>query len=123
MSSKRSAIAVSAVVASILIGLSVQRGLRAEASEPKAPAANQASHKAAGTRLEQLPCFGCHNIEHYRKGKPKPVVPAKEDGDEPSKEFSHTLHQQEGVGHCHMCHAFEGHFRVVIRKETCAGCH
>ena len=59
------------------------------------------------TRLESLPCFRCHNLGRYHKGK----------------DFSHDQHREEGVGHCHVCHAFSGHFEVVVRRGTCDGCH
>lgn len=58
-------------------------------------------------RVELLPCFGCHNIERYRTGE----------------KFPHKTHLEEGIGHCHMCHAFSGHFQVTIRRETCEECH
>ena len=59
----------------------------------------------AATKLEKLKCFRCHNIERYRSGD----------------DFSHDAHEE--VGHCHMCHAFEGHFQATIRRQTCEGCH
>ena len=49
-----------------------------------------------------------------------------EDDDEegpPRGPFSHVLHAEEGVGHCHKCHAFKGHFQVVTREATCEECH
>jgi hypothetical protein len=64
-----------------------------------------ARSESPGTRIEDLPCFGCHNIERYKEGE----------------EFSHSKHRN--VGHCHVCHAFEGHFQVTIRRKTCEGCH
>lgn len=57
--------------------------------------------------LEKLACFTCHNIGKYQKGKKMP----------------HALHKEEGVGHCHTCHAFSGHFKVSVRKEACEECH
>ena len=63
--------------------------------------------KVEKKRVETLPCFGCHNIERYRTGD----------------EFPHETHKEEGIGHCHMCHAFSGHFQVTIRRETCEECH
>ncbi len=124
MSANRIVIALGVIAASISVALSLQGALRAQDGNGKPHAAAPAPvKKSAQSRLEHLPCFGCHNIEHYLKGKPRaPGEPAPEEG-EPSKEFSHTLHQQEVGGHCHVCHALEGHFQVTIRKETCAGCH
>ena len=125
MSAKRFAIAAIALATTIGVGISVQTALRAEAATAQ-PAPVARPHKTAASHLESLPCFGCHNIEHFRKGKPKPLAAAATASDDDvaeTAEFSHTVHQQEGVGHCHMCHAFEGHFQVTIRKETCAGCH
>ncbi len=61
--------------------------------------------KSSRTNVEDLPCFGCHNVERYREGE----------------EFAHSKH--ENVGHCHVCHAFEGHFQATIRRKTCEGCH
>lgn len=125
MSGKRIAIVVVAMASSIAVGFSLQTALRAQnaAGQPPSAQSPQPPHKPALSRLERLPCFGCHNIEHYLKGKPKKPGTADADGDEPKGEFSHKVHQEQGVGHCHMCHALEGHFQVTIRKETCAGCH
>lgn len=124
MNARSIAIAVGVVAAMVMVGLAVQTALdtQSAAANPQAAVAAPA-HKPSGTLLERLPCFGCHNIEHFRKGNPKAQIQAGTAADEPKAEFSHTLHEGEGVGHCHMCHAFEGHFQVVIRKETCAGCH
>jgi hypothetical protein len=134
MSGKRFAIVAIVLSTTIAVGFSVQTALRAEdavatphgaASAPPAQKKN-ATEKDAESRLRSLPCFGCHNFEHFRLGKPKPLAAAATASDDDvaeTAEFSHTFHQKEGVGHCHMCHAFEGHFQVTIRKETCAGCH
>jgi len=125
MSGKRIITALSVVGTALFLGLFVQTALRAQVAAHGQPAAAPApAPKARVPLIERLPCFGCHNIEHYRKGRPKPAVPAAGAPEgEPSAEFSHTLHQEQDVGHCHVCHAFEGHFQVTIRKETCAGCH
>ena len=56
-------------------------------------------------RLEALPCFGCHNIDRYMS----------------ETRFGHPAH--EGAGHCHVCHAFEGHFAVTVREDHCGVCH
>ncbi len=80
----------------------------------------------SATMLERLPCFECHSLSHYLEGAPPgPADEATETDDEgpPSGPFSHALHADEEVGHCHMCHAFTGHFQVVTRQETCAECH
>ena len=122
MNDKSVVILLGAVDSTVFVGFSVQAALETPAASAHAVAPTP-THKPALSRLERLPCFGCHNIEHFRKGKPKPLVQPGAAAGEPKPEFSHTLHQDEGVGHCHMCHAFEGHFQVVIRKETCAGCH
>ncbi len=123
MSAKRIAIALGVLAASVSVGFSLQAALRAEDATAGAHAPAPVAHKPALTRLERLPCFGCHNIEHYRKGKPKVAGAAPAAEGEPSAEFSHVFHQEQGVGHCHVCHAMQGHFEVTIRKETCAGCH
>ena len=59
------------------------------------------------TRLDDLACFRCHGLQEYEHGE----------------RFPHATHREEGAGHCHRCHAFQGHFEVVIRKETCEECH
>ena len=124
MSAKGIAIAVGMTATVVVLGMTLQTALRAETSGGHGRAAAPAeAPKPKGTRLERLPCFGCHNIEHYRKGKPKAPPAAGAAEGEQTAEFSHTLHQEQDVGHCHMCHAIEGHFQVTIRKETCAGCH
>lgn len=98
-----------------------------------------------------LPCFDCHALAHYLHGAPAEKTPlpavaspteasvtlAGEAPDEPDEEdeedeedegpprgsFPHALHAEEGAGHCHMCHAFKGHFQVVTREATCGECH
>ena len=55
--------------------------------------------------IEELSCFGCHNIERYQT----------------AEKFSHEEHDRSG--HCHVCHAFTGHAESVIRKEACVECH
>ncbi|MCA9665148.1 MAG: hypothetical protein KC503_06155 [Myxococcales bacterium] len=59
------------------------------------------------TTLEGLPCFKCHNIGRYHKGK----------------KFPHDTHKDEGLYHCHSCHVFSGHMEVRIRKDKCSECH
>lgn len=61
--------------------------------------------RASAKKIEDLSCFTCHNIEHYREGS----------------DFSHAAH--EDLGHCHLCHAFEGHFETKVREEVCDECH
>ncbi|MCB9525295.1 MAG: hypothetical protein H6702_18245 [Myxococcales bacterium] len=53
----------------------------------------------------EIPCFGCHSYERYQT----------------ETRFNHPKHA--GAGHCHGCHAFEGHFQVTIRQEHCDVCH
>jgi hypothetical protein len=76
---------------------------RSEGSAAERPPAGRGG--SPRTQLEGLPCFDCHNIERYREGA----------------EFAHSKH--ENVGHCHVCHAFKGHFQATIRRKTCEGCH
>lgn len=65
--------------------------------------------------VEALPCFQeCHTVEAFNEG-----------GD-----FPHSLHlEQEEIGHCHMCHAFDsfdvadGHSEAIVREEICENCH
>ncbi len=132
MKAKRVVTLLSVVGTVVFVGLFVQTALRAQVAAGGHPAAvaAEAAPKKAATRLERLPCFGCHNIEHYRKGKPKAAAAAAGAPEgKPTEEFSHTLHQEENAGHCHVCHAFEGHFQVTIRKdarkgrESCGNCH
>lgn len=47
----------------------------------------------------------------------------EEDAPPDPKDFAHGPHEEEGVGHCHQCHAMEGHFQVKVRMEACAACH
>lgn len=63
--------------------------------------------RLAPTKLDDLACFRCHGLEEYEHGE----------------KFPHATHRQEGAGHCHRCHAFQGHFEVTIRKATCEECH
>lgn len=127
--------AVATLLACLFLLASVGIG---DAAEPPAHATASAVARAPDgpeQRLARLPCFGCHNLEHYRKGKPAlanaPAATATDDDEgeaegedgPPKGEFSHTLHAQEGVGHCHVCHALTGHFHVTMRKETCEACH
>ncbi len=63
--------------------------------------------KLTPTKLDDLACFRCHGLEQFEHGE----------------KFPHATHRQEGAGHCHRCHAFQGHFEVVIRKDTCEECH
>jgi hypothetical protein len=55
--------------------------------------------------LLDLPCFGCHSRERFLN----------------ETRFGHRAH--EAAGHCHVCHAFESHFEVIVRKEHCGSCH
>lgn len=47
----------------------------------------------------------------------------EEDAPPDPKDFAHGPHEEEGVGHCHQCHAMQGHFQVKVRMEACAACH
>ena len=125
MSGKRIASVAGAIATAIAVIFAFQTALRVQSASanPHVTTAPAPAHKPALSHLERLPCFGCHNIEHYRKGKPKLHKPQGDDDVAETPEFSHTVHEKEGVGHCHVCHALEGHFHVTIRKETCAGCH
>ncbi|OIP31239.1 MAG: hypothetical protein AUK47_22815 [Deltaproteobacteria bacterium CG2_30_63_29] len=70
-----------------------------EASEPT---------ESLRTELGALPCFReCHNFERFDAG-----------GD-----FPHSIHLEQEIGHCHMCHAFDGHFEASVREEICEDCH
>lgn len=156
------ALSDSAALQGLGVHATAEASPQAQPTGAPAPAAAANEHKAS--KLEKLSCFGCHSLEHYKKGKPKPVPPPEdvtlaagttatdaaepaaaaspteaaddadeegegdqaeaEDGaDEEKAEFSHTLHDEEVGGHCHVCHAFTGHFQVTIRKGTCDGCH
>jgi hypothetical protein len=75
-----------------------------EESHPP-PAATTSRATRAKPRIEELSCFGCHNIEHYQT----------------AEKFPHKQHRKSG--HCHVCHAFTGHAESVIRKEACVECH
>ena len=59
------------------------------------------------TKLDNLACFQCHDRQRFEHGE----------------KFPHATHREEGAGHCHRCHAFQGHFEVIIRKATCEECH
>lgn len=80
-----------------------------EEAEAAGAPAESTETQAKLARLAKLPCFECHTIKDYKEGE----------------DFPHVMHEQEqGVGgHCHKCHAFEGHFQVTVRKEVCAECH
>lgn len=105
---------VSGLVAfAIFIGLGMTVDLRSHGIELNHPVAQGDAPKVRpseqpwerGDSLDKLRCFRCHNIERYRNGE----------------DFSHEAH--EDVGHCHVCHAFEGHFQAVIRRQVCEDCH
>ena len=72
-------------------------------------------------RLEELPCFACHNIRRYRSGSGAQA--GERSAVAGRAAFPHALHREEGVGHCHSCHAITGHFQMRVRKDTCAQCH
>lgn len=71
---------------------------------PFAKAAPVASEKVKMV-MAALPCFECHNFKRYESGT----------------KFAHTDH--DAVGHCHVCHTFQHHARIGIRKEKCVECH
>ena len=71
------------------------------------PAVNATQVHASATELEDLSCFECHSLAYFRKGE----------------EFSHELHAEEDLVHCHLCHAFHGHLQVTTRDEVCEKCH
>jgi hypothetical protein len=48
----------------------------------------------------RVPCFGCHAEARFE---------------------AHAPHSD--AGHCHTCHAFEGHARALLREEPCGACH
>lgn len=56
-------------------------------------------------KVDELNCFGCHNIERYHTGQTLP----------------HDRHSR--AGHCHVCHAFSGHTSASVREEACEECH
>jgi len=56
--------------------------------------------------VNKLVCFKCHNFERYRAGA----------------EFAHAGEHAK-VGHCHLCHAFEGHLQLTVRESTCEHSH
>ena len=78
--------------------------VKTDESHPS-PAARPPRVARVKPRIEELSCFGCHNIERYRT----------------AEKFSHDQHRKSG--HCHVCHAFTGHAESVIRKESCVECH
>jgi hypothetical protein len=116
-----------------------------QGQEAAAPHAAEATHalgdrdnpaaaapaKGKDAALAGLSCFGCHDLKAYHAGnKSKKRAASKDDEDDEDdddsvigKPFSHDLHAEEVGGHCHKCHAFKGHFEVVIREETCGECH
>jgi len=124
VSRKRRTIGLSALGAAAAVALFIQISLKVDLSgqnvvqfaqaqsekelETK-PATAEFAKKKRDLKLKiaTLPCFRCHNLVRYRKGK----------------KFPHDQHKEEGVGHCHNCHAFKGHFQATIRKETCEDCH
>jgi hypothetical protein len=85
----------------VLDGTELQVSVAGAAEPAKTPVA------ARRERLAGLPCFRCHEMEEFEKGEA----------------FSHKRHAKELGTHCHLCHAFKGHFEVVTRKDLCAECH
>lgn len=81
----------------------VEQGLASMSKAWAAPASPRGARPKVA--LESLACFECHNFKRFEEGT----------------KFSHTQH--DVAGHCHQCHTLEGHFRIGIRKSTCAGCH
>ena len=75
------------------------KGEAATSAVPPAPP------KPAALQGAEMPCFDCHSYERWQT--------------EP--QFNHPKHA--GAGHCHSCHAFEGHFQITIREEHCDVCH
>ena len=49
----------------------------------------------------RVPCFGCHAQARF--------------------DDTHAPHTD--AGHCHACHAFEGHARALLREAPCGACH
>lgn len=72
---------------------------------PKAPMPLSVQPVPSNERLAEMPCFGCHNLDRYLT----------------ETRFGHPQHAV--AGHCHVCHAFESHFEVIVRKENCGECH
>ena len=92
------------------VRLSPEGGVSAQAAihgaEGQADEAAALAQDVTRITVDKLPCFGCHALAQYLHGT-----------------FSHKQHGEEGVGHCHRCHAFKGHFQVVTREATCGECH
>lgn len=81
--------------------LAAQSGKANHGDAPAAPLAARSPEDI----LLSLPCFGCHSRQRFLdEGR-----------------FSHRVH--EAAGHCHVCHAFDSHFEVNVRKEHCGTCH
>lgn len=105
----------------------------AEDGKVTAAAAQQLEKQKAKrlARLKQLPCFQCHQFERFLSGPPKPVPgsgpaadqPEDSDGPPDPQKFAHGFHEEQGVGHCHSCHAVTPALRVVVRMEACRACH
>ena len=107
-------------------GISYRAGARSEAGHAEEAAA--LAQAVTQITVAKLPCFDCHALAQYLHGAPAgktpmpaAVSPAAATATEPA--FSHAQHAEEGVGHCHKCHAFKGHFQVTTREATCEDCH
>ncbi len=95
---------------------------RAHAKAGKDDKAKEAPKQTKAPKLEDISCFVCHDIATFKD--PRKDGDDDDDDDEViGKPFPHDLHKEEGAGHCHVCHAFQGHFHTVIREDTCEECH
>lgn len=104
-----------------IFGDPLEAHIEARELAPKAPPRPSAG-TAVPDKIDGLACFSCHSVVEFHKGDPDQPG-TDDDGNINPKAFSHDLHVGEGLVHCHLCHAFEGHFQVSIRKATCEECH
>lgn len=108
-------------------GLTVSQATAAEAHAEGRQQHEEGAPARQPLRLESLPCFGCHNFKRFIEGgdageSAGASAGKKKDGD--SEAFPHGRHRDEdGLKHCHLCHAFKGHLTVVTRKALCEECH
>ena len=86
----------------------VRRGMAGAASGSASAADLDRRAPSPLPAVAELPCFGCHDPKAYREGE----------------RFPHASEDHEDImGHCHLCHAFQGHFEIVTRKTACEECH
>lgn len=104
-----------------IFGDPLEAAIEAREVKPNAPERPSAD-TAVPDKIDKLPCFNCHGVMDFHKGD-HDQPGTDEEGNINPKAFSHDLHAGEGLVHCHLCHAFEGHFQVTIRKATCEECH